>query len=342
LEKSTSQTGGPSTQDVRTQLVGPFLGYVRARGQDPSPLVRDFQLPADAESLPELSLPLTTLRAFLDAAEHRSGDVFIGLHIAQAFKRGTYGLVEYIARASPTLRDTFRRLARYMALLNEHMVATFEEDASTGTFTYGVPGEPLSYGRHANEFGLALFVHGGRQLAGQAWNPLSVTFAHPAPADFAPLTAHFGVTPSFGGGLNVLTLAASTLDLPVTSADPALLSVLERAAGTPPPRDSAPPGFVQRVHEAIRGALRDGAPKMEAVARQLHVSSRTLQRRLAEHHTTFQDAADAVRSELARQYLRDPHLGVSEVAFLLGYSELSTFDRAFKRWTGMTPREFRH
>ncbi|WP_224242227.1 AraC family transcriptional regulator [Hyalangium gracile] len=336
-----SQSGGQSSQAVRTQLVGPFLAWLRAHGQEPRALVQDFQLPADAESVPEISLPLSTLRAFLEATEQRSGDAFIGLHVAQAFKRGTYGLVEYIARAAPTLRDTFRRLARYMALLNDRMVASFEEDAAAGTFTYGVPGEPLSYGRHANEFGLALFVHVGRQLAGQPWSPLAVTFAHPAPRDFSPLTAHFGVVPSFGGGMNVLTLAATTLDLPVVSADPVLLSVLERAAGTPPPREAAPPDFVQRVHEAIRATLRDGAPKMETVARQLHVSARTLQRRLAEHHTTFQDAADAVRSELARQYLKDPHLGVSEVAFRLGYSDLSTFDRAFKRWTGMTPREFR-
>ncbi|WP_224361192.1 AraC family transcriptional regulator [Hyalangium versicolor] len=335
------QSGGQPSQDVRTQLVGPFLAWLRAHGQDPAALVRDFQLPPDAESSPEISLPLSTLRAFLDAAEQQSGDAFIGLHAAQAFKRGTYGLVEYIARAAPTLRDTFRRLARYMALLNDRMVASFHEDATTGTFTYGVPGEPLSYGRHANEFGLALFVHVGRQLAGQPWNPLAVTFAHPAPPDCAPLTAHFGLAPSFGSGMNVLTLASSTLDLPVVSADPVLLSVLERAAGTPPTREPAPPEFVLRVHEAIRGSLRDGPPKMETVAKQLHVSARTLQRRLAEHHTTFQDVADAVRSELARQYLRDPHLGISEVAFRLGYSDLSTFDRAFKRWTGMTPREFR-
>ena len=323
--------------------MGPFLSWLRARGQDPGPLIQDFQLPSDTEALPEVTLPLTTLRAFLEAAEQCSGDAFLGLHVAQAFKRGTYGLVEYIARASPTLRETFHRLARYMALLNDRMVASFEEDASMGTFTYGVPGEPLSYGRHANEFGLALFVHVGRQLTGQPWNPLAVTFAHPAPPDFAPLTAHFGVTPSFGGGMNVLTLAASTLDRSVTSGDPVLLSVLERAAGTPPPREAEPalPDFVQRVHEAIRSSLRDGAPKMEALAKQLHVSARTLQRRLAEHRTTFQDAVDAVRCERARQYLRDPHLGVSEVAFLLGYSDLSTFDRAFKRWTGKTPREFR-
>jgi AraC-like DNA-binding protein len=101
------------------------------------------------------------------------------------------------------------------------------------------------------------------------------------------------------------------------------------------------PDFVQGVREAIRAALRDGAPQVGGVAKGLHVSLRTLQRRLTEHGTSFQDEVDAVRRELAFQYLKDPHLGVSEVAFLLGYAELSTFDRAFKRWTGMTPRVWR-
>ncbi|NMO23072.1 helix-turn-helix transcriptional regulator, partial [Pyxidicoccus fallax] len=100
-------------------------------------------------------------------------------------------------------------------------------------------------------------------------------------------------------------------------------------------------GFVQRVRDAIRASLREGPPQVGEVAQQLHVSLRTLQRRLAEHGTAFQDEVDAVRRELAFQYLKDPHLGVSEVAFLLGYSELSTFDRAFKRWTGLTPRVWR-
>ncbi|XXF79212.1 AraC family transcriptional regulator [Myxococcaceae bacterium GXIMD 01537] len=327
---------------MRTQLLGPLLLWLRARGQDPEPLAREFQLPADAESLAELRLPLPRLRAFLDAAERYSGDAFVGLHVAQNLRRGTYGLVEYIARASPTLRDTFRALARYLALLNESWVARFHDEGAQGTFSYGIPGEPLSYGRHANEFGLALFVTAGRELVGRRWTPRAVTFAHPAPPDVAPLVEHFGVRPTFNGGLNVLTLDAATLDLPVSSADPALLSVLERAAGpAPAPSEPAPPGFVHLVREAVRASLREGAPKVEAVARQLHVSPRTLQRRLATHATSFQDVVDAVRSELARQYLRDPQLGVSEVAFLLGYSEVSTFDRAFKRWTGMTPRVFR-
>jgi AraC-like DNA-binding protein len=101
------------------------------------------------------------------------------------------------------------------------------------------------------------------------------------------------------------------------------------------------PGFVQRVREAIRAFLQEGAPQLGDVARGLHVSLRTLQRRLTEHGTSFQDEVDTVRRELAFQYLKDANLGVSQVAFLLGYSELSTFDRAFKRWTGMTPRIWR-
>lgn len=332
--------------DVRSQLVGPLLAYLRATGHDPAPLVERFGLPANAAALPEVSLPLATLHAFLDAAEALSGDAFLGLHVAQRVPRGTYGLVEYIARASPTVRDTFRALARYMALLEPAWHASFQgaEDGS-GTFAYGIPGEPLAYGRHASEYGLALFVHVGRQLTERPWTPRAVAFAHPAPADVRPLVEHFGVTPEFGGGLNALTLDAASLDMPVLGADPVLLSVLERAAGTPPAVSPPPgppvPGFVQRVREAIRASLREGAPQVGDVAKGLHVSLRTLQRRLTEHGTSFQDEVDTVRRELAFQYLKDPHLGVSEVAFLLGYAELSTFDRAFKRWTGMTPRVWR-
>ncbi|MCP3104562.1 AraC family transcriptional regulator [Myxococcus sp. K15C18031901] len=323
--------------------MGPLLAYLRATGHDPAPLVERFGLPGNADALPEVSLPLATLHAFLEAAEAFSGDAFLGLHVAQRVPRGNYGLVEYIARASPTLRATFRALARYLALLEPTWRASFTDAPDGGgTFAYGIQGAPLAYGRHASEYGLALFTHVGRQLTEVAWRPSAVTFAHPAPPDVAPLVQHFGVTPGFGGGRNALSLDAPTLDLRVMGADPALLSVLERAASTSaPPSGPPPPEFVQGVRDVIRAGLQEGAPQVGDVAQGLHLSARTLQRRLTEHGTSFQDEVDAVRRELAFRYLRDANLGISQVAFLLGYAELSTFDRAFKRWTGMTPRVWR-
>ncbi|MCK8497693.1 AraC family transcriptional regulator [Myxococcus fulvus] len=343
MEPPASQSLPRPPTEVRSQLVGPLLAYLRATGLDPTPLVERFGLPLDAGSLPEVSLPLTTLHAFLDAAERLSQDAFLGLHVAQRVPRGNYGLVEYIARASPTLRDTFRAMARYMALLEPAWSASFTDDADGGgTFSYGIEGAPLAYGRHASEYGLALFTHVGRQLTERPWSPRAIAFAHPAPPDIAPLVDHFGVAPTFNRGRNALTLDAATLDLRVLGADPALLSVLERAASAavPSPAPDAP-GFVQAVRDTIRASLREGAPQAADVAKGLHLSLRTLQRRLTEHGTSFQDEVDTVRRELAYQYLRDANLGVSQVAFLLGYSELSTFDRAFKRWTGMTPRVWR-
>ncbi|MCE9669244.1 AraC family transcriptional regulator [Myxococcus stipitatus] len=323
--------------------MGPLLAYLRATGHDPAPLVERFGLPVDAGALPEVSLPLATLHAFLDAAEELSGDAFLGLHVAQRVPRGNYGLVEYIARASPTLRATFHALARYMALLEPAWRATFTDAPDgSGTFAYGITGAPLAYGRHASEYGLALFTHVGRQLTEHAWRPHAVAFAHPAPPDLRPLVEHFGVLPSFGGGRNALTLDAATLDLCVVGADPALLTVLERAASAAaPPSEPPVPEFVRGVRDVIRAGLQEGAPQVGDVARRLHLSARTLQRRLTEHGTSFQDEVDAVRRELAFGYLRDANLGISQVAFLLGYAELSTFDRAFKRWTGMTPRVWR-
>jgi AraC-like DNA-binding protein len=327
---------------VRTQLVGPFLTFLRAAGKDADELVRQCGLPANSEALPELSLPIWKLREFFDAAQLLAGDPDLGLHVAQRVKRGNYGLVEFIARYSGTIGEVLERLGRYMTLLNEEMVCSFERHKKDATFSFGVPREPGGLGRHGNEFGVGLLVSVGREVTGKRWSPLRVGFPHAAPADARELRGFFGGELRFNQPLNSLTVDAPILELPVTSADPELLSVLERAAGAPAVQPSGLSGdFVAEVRAAIRVSLRDGPPRMGEVAKHLHVSARTLQRRLTGSGTTFQAALDETRHALARQYLKDPTLGISEVAFLLGYSELSTFDRAFKRWTGTSPGQFR-
>ena len=96
------------------------------------------------------------------------------------------------------------------------------------------------------------------------------------------------------------------------------------------------------VRVAVREQLTDGPPKLDAVAKAVAMSGRTLQRRLREAGTSFQDLVDEERRSAARAYLGDRHLAVAEIAYLLGYSEASAFVRAFKRWTGMTPKQFRN
>jgi AraC-like DNA-binding protein len=127
----------------------------------------------------------------------------------------------------------------------------------------------------------------------------------------------------------------------VRGGDPALYGFLEEhaleALASRPKTDD----LIDKLRYLVRDALKQGEPNIERLATRMHMSGRTLQRRLADLKTSFQDVLDGVRFDLARAYLRDERLDISQVAYLLGYSELRAFDRAFRRWAGLAPRDWR-
>jgi AraC-like DNA-binding protein len=145
----------------------------------------------------------------------------------------------------------------------------------------------------------------------------------------------------FSAPSNRFTFASDLLTLPIAKADATLCAVLDRHAeellAKYPPRDS----LVEKVQSIIANEFRGGDPSLERVADQLGLTPRTLQRKLHELGTSHNELLDQMRRQLAMRYLREPEMAICEVAYLLGFSESSSFHRAFKRWTGVTPREFR-
>jgi AraC-like DNA-binding protein len=330
---------------IRTQIVGAALARVRASGGDVDGLIARFDLPATAETDPDCVLPLPALHGFLEAAEEEAADPFLGLRMAVNFPRGIYGIVEFIARNSSTVAEGLRRIVAYASLMTNRVSITFEERDGVGVVEHKIPGEPLANGRHGNEFFISAIVLQARELSGAPCLPNRVWFAHPAPEDVSELVRHLG-TPDirFGVGANGVELDASILALPIRSADAALLTFLDRQAKSAIELAPAVSAFLDQVRRAIREQMERvgrGVPTLEGVAKSLGVSPRTLQRRLGEESCSFRDAVESVREELARRYLADPAMGMGEIAFRLGYSEVSAFLRAFKRWTGVTPSQFR-
>lgn len=327
---------------IRTQIVRAALARVRACGVDPRTLIERFELPADAETEPDVTLPLRQLYAFLDAAERATSDPFLGLRMAVNFPRGIYGLVEFIARNCANLGEGLRKIVEYQSLVTNRVSVTFDERDGKGVIRHELPGEPLATGRHSNEFWVCGIVLQAREILETAFVPDRVWFAHPAPPDTGELLATLGTkNVTFDAGFNQIELASSVLALPIRSADPALLSVLAREAKhdlelSPPPKT-----FLDQVHAAIEQRLGQGAPSLNDIARALGTSDRTLQRRLTEEGGSFRDVVEGVRERLARRYLGDHALGLGEIAYRLGYTDVSAFLRAFKRWTGMTPSQLR-
>jgi AraC-like DNA-binding protein len=172
---------------------------------------------------------------------------------------------------------------------------------------------------------------------------LEAAFQHPPlPADaLAELQSSIGCPLRFNEGETRLVLSRAALERPVVAPNQGLFAYLERHAEALQARVRASASIASRVRELLTLCLREGEPDQGAVARQLAVSERTLQRRLQDEGVTFAGLLDEVRADLSRMYLGDPQLAVFEIAFLLGYSEPSAFNRAFRRWTGQTPSEFR-
>lgn len=326
-----------SSRVLSSQCVPLFLQVLRHRGIAVGSLRRDYGLDPTVENWAEAGLPLARVGAFADDCATLANDPHFGLHVGAGLERGAYGLLEFAVRTSPTLREGMLQLQRYSVLLNGLVTIEVEETRRHARLIHRIDGEPGCVGRQCNEFTLAVFHRRAREMSGGSFVLDRVQFAHPAPASVVALQKVFGKCAfDFDAGENALVFARSWLDRPTIEADSALSKVLEvqvarEAKGRPRSND-----LRSTVRGAIREELRAQTPALPTVARRLAVSERTLQRRLDSEGSSFQVELESVRESMARTFVKQPEIPFSEIAFALRYSDLRSFARAFKRWTGKT------
>lgn len=194
--------------------------------------------------------------------------------------------------------------------------------------------------RHTAEFIVAAWLVVARQATGLDFAPAEVSFRHSPPADVREHQRLFRAPVRFGGSANGMLLPRDLLGTPLLRADPGLCVVLERHLRELVERTPPASSVVDRVRQLVASELPRIADAT-AVARKLRMSRRTLQRQLGAGGTTFTGLLDVLRRELAMRYLHERQIAIAEVAFLLGFSEASTFHRAFRRWSGTTPAAYR-
>lgn len=330
---------------MRSQLVRPILLAVSAAGGDVEALIRAHALPPDAAQAPEVSLPLDGLEDVARDAARATGDPWIGLSLAAADTRGTYDLVEFICERAPDLESALQRLSRYVCLLNElvEFRVELDPDAGEACLHHAIPGWPGAAGRHANEFVMASLVGQCRRLLPGRFAPTRAWLAHAAPSlPLEPLQRALGTTDlTFGQASNGVAFPARWLHEPLETSDPPLLAVLERQAERLLAERGGKSRFVGEIRRRVLEVLHEAPPTLDELASQLAMSPRTLQRRLSAQGTSLSAIVDEIRAALARQLVHAGDQPLGEVAWRLGYSEMSAFLRAFKRWTGTTPTRFR-
>ncbi len=326
-----------------SRLLPLFFRRFREQGGDARALALRHGLPEDAAELSRLAVSLPAMRAVTEAMAEALGDDLFGLRVATTAPRGAWGTLEYVGKTSATLAESIQALRRFSLAVRETVEVSFTPIRGELVVQQWVPHESRGVGPQVNECMLAFLLRYGREFTGANLVPNRVWFSHQRRRVPAELRTFFGTSQiAFGENGCGLVVAASALELPLVTFDPALRAILEPRAQEVA---AAPTAYDWRslVQEKVRVAMQQGKPTAGRVASMLHMSPRTLQRRLHDEGTSLRELVDSVRGMLARIYLSDPSRGqdLAGLAHHLGYTGMPSFIRAFRRWTGTSPGAFR-
>ena len=326
---------------LTVRAIRPLVSGLRELGHDPTTILAAVGIDDTTLNDPDGRVPMSVAIALLARAVEQTGDTNLGLHLAEHAELSSVDVHFYAMASSPTLGAAYERLCRYQRLIHETSRVELEIRDDRAVLRHQLAGG-MAAPRQTAEFLLTAWVRTGRVVTGVDWRPLEVHFAHPAPPDPSEHACFFRADVHFAMGENALVLPTALLQTPCVRADPALVAVLDRYAADRLEQAPRTSSIADRVRSALADELRGGEPTAARLAARLKMSVRTLNRLLAAEGTSYRELLDALRRELAARHLAGDHVSIAEVSFLLGFSELSSFHRAFKRWTSRTPAEFRH
>ena len=312
---------------------------IEANGRDPEKLYREAGIDPDLLNKPGARIPGVSVHRVWSKAAEIIDDPCFGLKAHKYWHPSYIHALGYAWLASHSLREAFNRFVRYMRVVSEKAFLKLEEDSRGFTLLFGF--DLLGMRIPAQiDMGMAILIHMCRLNYGKDLKPRAVTIAHAGPPCAAEYNELFGAPVQFWAARDSITLSLADVDKYLIGANPQLArlndQVMIEYLGKLD-RDN----IIDRVTAVIIDMLPSGGVTDAKVADQLNMSERSLQRRLNEAGTTFRTLLVEVRKDLAATYVRDPDIELVEISFLLGFSDQSAFSRAFKRWTGNTPTEFR-
>lgn len=263
------------------------------------------------------------------------------LRVGESMRCDEYGALGLAWKAARDLGGSLSRVERYARLWTSVVRYELRPDPRGILYILHRPGERRLGLRLSNEATLVSTISLARQVSPEPVTPLEVLIGHAAPKSTKAHEEWFGCPVRFDAGLDALLLSPETLAQPNILGDEGISSYLISHLDAELSAIAHETTLVDQAKAAIAQALSEGAPKMADVARGLGLSARSFHRRLSEHGMSFQTLTEDTRRELAEGLLRDDSHSLAEIAFLTGFSEQSSFTRAFKRWVGRTPASYR-
>lgn len=322
---------------VSAAFVRLLFEYLEERGLDAETLLGE---PSPEHTDKGMSrYPMSHWAQLLAKADAELREPALGIAVGRRITPAHIGVLGYVVLACPNLGEALARLQRYIRLVYDHGPMQIRSHGQSISLEWGV--DCLHPGQLVDEVAITALVQFARNMTAHPLNPEYVSFINRPPPDLSPYTGYFCCRVEFDQPSTIVRFPLSHLEMPLRQPDTTLLHILEQQAEALLAQLPQTEPLQQSARRIIARLCREGEPTLEAVAAAMNTSPRTLQRRLSERGMRFQQLLDSTRLILAEEYLRDSRLQLTEIAQLLGYSEQSAFNHAFRRWTGKTPRRFR-
>jgi AraC-like DNA-binding protein len=325
---------------VTVAYAAALLDYLRANNVDAESLFTPAQLKLLSDKDPQKVIKLSFWVEMLESASVALNQPSLPLLVGQTMGAKNIGVLAYVGMSCLTLGEAIEHAARYMKIVGNMSRMCLRTCGETAEVPWiwphdGTPPQCVA------EVHMAVRLNSARVFTGRPDLYCDTYFQFPAPADISPYKLMFGGDCYFGAVDTKLVFPKEYLSLPMIAANASMRetisgqaqAILNQREGTPP--------LVKTVQGLLLDGLSTNQTSINVVAESMEISTRSLQRKLSEHGFKFQDILDNVRSDRAKQLLLQTPMQLAEVAFLLGYSEQSSFQNAFKRWTGKTPEVWR-
>jgi AraC-like DNA-binding protein len=308
-------------------------------GVDPGEVLASVGLNARTFSDPENPVPCTALGRLVTACVARTHCRHFGLLVGERGGPSSLGLVGLLIRQAPDVGTALRQAALYLHLHDRGAVVVLSSQDGVARVAYAIYAPGVESSEQIGEGAIAITCNVIRSLCGTDWAPTEVLLAGRRPTDVRPYRRFFRAPVQFDAEQNALVFPAALLDQRLPHANPELQRLLLEEVRRMD-REQAP-DFPTKVRRVVRAGLVVGQCSAERTAALLAMQRRTLSRRLRAAGTTFEALLAEIRYETARQLLTDTTMPMRQIAEAIGYADLSVFTRAFKRWSGTTPTDWR-
>ena len=267
-------------------------------------------------------------------------DPNIGLRVASFWHPSTAHALGYAWLASATLKDALERTVRYFRLMTDKERLTLEESDEEFRLIFENPVTDYPTANEDIDASFAVLINLCRMCHGESFNPLRITMRRPQPPDPVPFAEQFRSPIQYSGNQDSVSFDRVDAQTPLPTANSEVARANEKIVQDYLARFDRS-SVAMQVRARLTEQLSSGHATQDSVAGALHMSLRSLQRRLKNEGTSYKGLVDETRRELAAHYMAESHLSINEITYLLGFSEPSNFSRAFRRWTGKSPSAYR-